>query len=572
MITSLYIRNLALIETLQMDFESGMHVLSGETGAGKSIIVDAVNLVLGGRSDRDLIRSGTERASVEAAFTLHGNTAAREWLSRNDMEADDPVTLYREITTHGRNLCRIQGTPVSLSMLRDFSALLMDVHGQHEARFLMDSAYHLQFLDEFGDGVHAELLQATRVSCERFLDCHHRYSRLARENERKTYRMEEIRKDLEELRKAKLIPGEEEKLQKELEKLRQSGKIVSAIRGAYGLISAGEEESILTRLKQARDLLKGISGIDPHYAQLSGTVESAYYELEEAGYELASLMETGEFDPQRQEKVETRLELIKRMEKKYGPTVQAVLERMNGLQDEYDHFLALEEELTEVQKEHRKLLTEYRKNALALSENRKQLAAEFEHSIMRELSDLGMAKTSFKVCFDPPKRKQLPQPEGDDVVSFMMSANPGEPLKPLSRIASGGELSRIMLALKSLEAEHGGVDCMVFDEIDTGISGRMAQTVAEKMSRIAATHQVLCVTHLPQIAAMADHEFLVEKHEADGRTVTAVHMLSMEERVSEVARMLGGADGEGDSAKAHARHMLDTARNYRQKQTADSLQ
>ena len=568
MIQSLWIHNIALIEELRIDFGKGLCALTGETGAGKSIVVDAVNLILGGRADRDLIRNGTDRASVEAVFSVNGNTAVQQWLTDQAMEETDEITVFREIQRSGRNVCRVQGVMIPLASLRELSGFLMDVHGQHEHRFLMDPVYHMQFLDASGDAAHQALQEATRKACEAFLDCHRRYTHLVRENEKKQYRMEELKKGLEELRKARLVAGEEEKLQKEQEKLRHSGRIIHAVNVAHSILSSGDEEALIPRLKTAVDALYGIADLDAGYSALHARLESAYFELEEAGFELASLLENGAFDPMRQEKVDTRLEMIRRLEKKYGGDIPSILKTRESMQEEYDRFSSLDTRMEEMQKEHRQLLLAYRSAAHALSESRKALAVRFEKQMMRELTDLGMGKTVFTVAFEEMPKRQLPQPDGEDRVSFMISANPGEPVKPLSRIASGGELSRLMLALKSLEAARGGVESMVFDEIDTGISGRMAQVVAEKMAKIAKTHQVLCVTHLPQIAAMADHALMVEKHEKDGRTQTMVHSLDAESRVLEVARMLAGADGEDESARAHARHMLESARAYRESQAS----
>ena len=565
MILSLHIHNIALIEDLTLDFSQGLHVMSGETGAGKSIVVDAVNLVLGGRADRDLIRTGTTKASVEAVFDVSGDVEVMDYLSSQEITCDDgQVTLYREMTSGGKNVCRVCGVLTQLAVLRETAALLMDVHGQHEGRFLMDSRYHLGFLDESGDEQHLQLMEETQKACHDFLDVHRQYARLARENERKQFRMETLKKSLDEIRKAHLKPGEDTELEKEQQKLRHNGKIMHAVRTAHGCLSAGEEASVLTQLKGAMDALGSIADLDPKYASLSERTSSAYYELQEAGYEIASMLETNEFDPRRAQQVDQKIDLIRHLKKNYGETIEEILFREKQLQEEYDSLASLDEQLEEVMQRHKKLLSAYRQKAKELSISRHRLAENFERNMMVQLADLGMEKTVFRVAFaSPPARQQLPQPLGEDTVEFMISANPGEPLKGLSKIASGGELSRMMLALKSLEAERGGVGCMVFDEIDTGISGHMAQVVAEKMSLIARSRQVICVTHLPQIAAMADHEFLVEKHEEEGRTNTSVHLLTEEERIREVGRMISGTDGTDSSAQAHAAHMLTSAANFR---------
>ena len=563
MILSMRMHNIALIEDLTLEFAQGLHVLTGETGAGKSIIVDAVNLVLGGRADRELIRTGTEKAWVEAVFDVPGNAQVSQFLASQSIDAEGTlVTLYREISRNGRNLCRVCGIVVPVSVLKELAAMLMDVHGQHEAQFLMDPRYHLRFLDESGDEAHQTLLRQVEAAYQTFIQNHRRYARLVRENEQKQYRMETLKKSLEELKKAKLRAGEEETLTAEKERFRHAEKIATAVQTAYGVLSASEEgEPLLPRLKEALTALQSLGNLGEPYQSLASRCESAYYELEEIGYELAAMMENGEFDPHRAEQVEARLDLIRRLERKYGENIPAVLANQEQMQEEYDNFASMDQQVAAMGQEHKRLLAAYRTLARQLTASRQALAAVFEKRMMEQLADLGMEKTVFLAAFAPrPEGKQpMPQPIGDDAVEFMISPNPGEPMKPLSKIASGGELSRLMLAIKSLEAEKVGVGCMVFDEIDTGISGRMAQVVAEKMALIARRRQVLCVTHLPQIAAMAEHQFLVEKHTENGRTNTTVTCLTQEQRVAEVARMLGGADGSEASALSHAAHMLAQA-------------
>ncbi len=566
MILSLSIHDLALITSLNMEFQQGLHVMTGETGAGKSIVVDAVNLVLGGRADRDLIRTGKEKAWVEAAFDISDNAQAQEMLSRQELEAEGNVlTLYREINRSGRNLCRVCGVTMPVSFLKELAALLMDVHGQHEHQFLMDPAMHLAFLDRAGDENHQRLLMQVADAQSTFLVNHRQYAHLVRENEQKHYRMNELKQSLEELKKAGLKPGEEAALTQERDRFRHAEKIIAAVQMAYGAIAAGEDNaSLLTRLKTATDALKGLTEIGEPYASLASRCESAYYELQEIGYDLAGMAESSEFDPHRAEQVENRLDLIHRLERRYGDTIGAVLHRQEEMQEEFDRFSSMDQQVADMGREHKRLLAEYRTLARQLTASRHELAAVFEKRMMQQLQDLGMEKTCFSVAFLEREKQLMPQPNGDDQVEFMISPNPGEPLKPLAKIASGGELSRLMLAIKSLEAEKGGVGCMVFDEIDTGISGRMAQVVAEKMAAIARNRQVICVTHLPQIAAMADHQFLVEKSVVDNRTNTNVRMLSHEERINEVARMLGGGTDTLDSARKHAATMLDNGEKIKQ--------
>lgn len=567
MILSMRMHNIALIEDLSLEFGDGLHVLTGETGAGKSIVVDAVNLVLGGRADRDLIRTGTEKAWVEAVFDANGNQEVEKWAEAQSLEDyDGIVTLYREITRTGRNLCRVCGVVMPVSQLKDVAAMLMDVHGQHDAQFLMNPQFHLLFLDAAGGEDYQTLLSRVDEAYQAFITNHRQYGRLVRENEKKQYRMESLQKSLEELKKAKLKPGEEEALTAEKERIRHSGKIADAVQTAHRAISASEDsESVLTRIKEALNALKSLSALGAPFDTLAQQCESSYYELEELGYELSTLAENGEYDPTRAEQVESRLDLIRRMERKYGDTIPEVLAEQEKMQEEYDNYASLDQQIATMGAEHKRLLSAYRSLARELTAARHILAEDFEKKMMEQLKDLGMGHTIFSVSFAlrPEGKVLMPQSVGDDVIEFMISPNPGEPLKPLSKIASGGELSRMMLAIKSLEAEKGGVRTMVFDEIDTGISGRMAQVVAEKMAIIARNRQVICVTHLPQIAAMAAHQFLVEKRVEGERTNTSVRCLSEIERIAEVARMLGGADGSEESARSHAAYMLNVARQQK---------
>lgn len=574
MILSMRMRNIALIEELSLEFGEGLHVMTGETGAGKSIVVDAVNLVLGGRAARELIRTGTDKAWVEAVFDASGNVEVAKWAQAQELDDfDGTVTLYREITRSGRNLCRVCGVVMPLSAIKDIAVLLMDVHGQHEAQFLMNSQYHLLFLDAAGGDDYQALLSRVDAAYQAFITNHRQYARLVKENEKKQYRMESLKKSLEELEKARLKLGEEETLVAEKERFRHSEKIATAVAAAHRAISANDDsETVLSRVKEAADALRSLAAFGENYVSLAQRCDSAYYELEEIDYELADLTEKGEFDPVRAEKVETRLDLIRRMERKYGETVAEVLSQQQKMQEEYDNYVSLDEQVAKTGAEHKRLLAQYRQLARQLTEARHGLANEFEKNMMAQLKDLGMGNTIFQVSFAirPEGKIFMPQSVGDDVIEFMISPNPGEPLKPLSKIASGGELSRLMLAIKSLEAEKGGVGTMVFDEIDTGISGRMAQVVAEKMALIARKRQVICVTHLPQIAAMAAHQFLVEKRVEGERTNTSVRLLSPKERISEVARMLGGADGSEGSAMSHAAHMLYVAGNLPEEDVSHS--
>ncbi|MBO6092234.1 MAG: DNA repair protein RecN [Oscillospiraceae bacterium] len=563
MIQSLRIQNIVLIEDLTISFHSGMQVLSGETGAGKSIVVDAVNLVLGGRADRSLIRSGCDKAIVEAVFDVPNRSDITDILSREKIDFDgSTVSVYREMTSGGKNLCRICGIIVPVSLLKEIGCLLMDIHGQHEHQFLMSPDMHLMFLDHMGNDLYIKQLRQTAEACQDFMNTHRNYVKLRKENEQKKQRMLFLEKELHDLQQANLKQGEEERLKEQSLKLRNAEKIRTTLQAARDHITNSfAEQSSLESIKDAANALKSLSHFDNDIKKIAESCENTYYELEEIAYELNEFLERSDTDPFELEKVESRLDLIRRMERKYGESIEKVLKTQSEMESEYQKLCSLEDEIDITAQLHKQQLAAYRQQARKMTEMRKNLALTVERRMMEQLKDLGMEKTTFQIRFQNPEgeKRPLPQPAGDDKLEFMVSTNPGEPMKSLAKIASGGELSRFMLALKVLETEGNGIDCMVFDEIDTGISGRMAQVVAEKMVSISRFRQVICVTHLPQIAAAADHQFYISKHVTDQRTYTSVKELNREERIEEVARMISGAEGSASDAEAYARSMIDAS-------------
>ena len=567
MLESLTIRHVALIDEAEITFHNGLQVLTGETGAGKSIVVDAVNLILGGRADRELIRTGCDRASVEAVFDASGQAKVRSFLNGENIEYDGrTVTVYREISLNGRNICRVCGVVLPLGRLKDLSSLLLDLHGQSEHQFLADPGMHLQFLDQTGGKEHLDLLEAVRKDCVQFLDNHRTYVKMVRENENREDRLRRLERDLEELHKAKLQPGEDEELRNEKKRLQNAEKESAGLRSAYENLTSGEEgRSALSRVKAASDLLKSIPGPGETLSELTERSESLYYELEEIAYQLSLIVEQAEADPARLEQVESRLDMIRRLERKYGLSADEIAQSVPAMEAEYETLCGMEDRIAELAAEHKRLLSVYRASARALTLSRQELARSFESRLMKELNDLGMGNTKFSVEFraNETGKPLMPTETGDDRIEFLISPNPGEPLKPLAKIASGGELSRLMLAIKALEASHSGVESMIFDEIDTGISGRMAQVVAEKMIAISRERQVICVTHLPQLAAAADYQYLVSKSVSGERTHTTVAELNRTERRQEVGRMISGACGITAESTAYADSMLTAAENLK---------
>ena len=563
MLESLTIRQIALIDDVTIRFHEGMHVLTGETGAGKSIVVDSVNLILGGRADRDMIRTGCDKASVEAVFDTRNNSKAAEFLAQEGIEYDGrTLSVYREISTGGRNICRVCGVIIPVSRLKDLSAVLLDLHGQSEHQFLTDPDRQLAFLDQTGGTEHQELLRRTEADHNRFMDNHRAYAKLVRENEHREERMRSLARDLEELRKAHVEPGEADSLLDKRKRLSEAEKLSSVLQTVRDSLSGGDDRtSALGQVKEASGALRSIADKDESFREISERCEGAYLELEDIAYQISQICGHAEYEPGALEKTDDRLALIHRLERKYSADADDLQAILKKTEEEYLHLAELEESISRMSSEHKSLLAAYRNTARELTASRQKIAAAFETRMMKELRELGMENTRFSVEFkaNDTGRPLMPTARGDDRIEFMISPNPGEPLKPLARIASGGELSRLMLAVKTLESAHSGVESMVFDEIDTGISGRMAQVVAEKMITISRERQVICVTHLPQIAAAADYHYLVRKTVSEGRTNTSVSELDQAGRTEEVGRMISGADGITDDTNAYASSLLNAA-------------
>ena len=562
MLEYLTIRQVALIGEASIRFHGGMQVLTGETGAGKSIVVDSVNLILGGRADRELIRSGSDRASVEAVFHTGGNRDIQAFMDLEGIDYDgETVTVYREISTGGKNICRVCGVLLPVAKLKELAVFLMDLHGQSEHQFLADPERHLAFLDKTGDEKHRGLLEKVKTDYGLFIANHRTYAKLVKQNENREAKIRSLERDLEELRKAGVKPGEATELTAKRKLLEKAEKESETLRAISEKLSGGDGYSGLSGVKEASASLKALASRDESVRELSERCEAAYYELEEIAYQVSLMTQRMEFEPGALEKTDDRLDLIHRLERKFAADADELPAMLDKAEAEYRRLADLEDEIERMSGEHKRLLAAYRRSARELTESRRELAAAFEQKLTKELGDLGMGNTRFAVEFTANEtgRPLMPSETGDDRIEFLMSPNPGEPLKPLAKIASGGELSRLMLAFKALESARTGVEAMVFDEIDTGISGRMAQVVAEKMITISRERQVICVTHLPQIAAAADDHYLVSKSVTDGRTVTTVTELDRSGRTCEVSRMISGADGVTAETEAYASSLLQAA-------------
>ena len=534
MLELLHIENIAIIEAADIEFAPGFNALTGETGAGKSIVIDSLSAVLGQRTSRELIRTGAEKAFVSAAFSGMAPELTEELGIQP--EADGTLLLQREIQTDGKNVCRVNGRPVTVGQLRALGARLLNIHGQHDGQQLLDEEQHIVYLDSFGRVESLAITYAEKY--KNFTDIRRQIGALQMDEAEKARRVDTLQYQIEELRRAKLKSGEEEELTARRGMLRNAEKFLGAVAGAdYALNGDDSGGGALSALRQAQDALSGVRHLDDAFGQLYERLGEAYSEV----YDIAATVEDkrGELDvsPGELDRVESRMDLLYRLKKKYGATVEDMLDyqarceaELAQIEDAGDTLARLEQALSKAEKEARQA-------AQALSDARKAAAEQLTAQILTELQQLDMGKIRFAVDF---AEKPLDS-DGMDTVRFLMSANVGEELRPIHKIASGGELARIMLAMKNVLSEQDHVGTMVFDEVDTGVSGRAAQKVAEKMARISRRKQVLCVTHLPQLAAMADTHFSVEKGERGGRTYTEVRRLDREQRRRELARLTGGS-------------------------------
>ena len=557
MLELLHIENIAVIQEADIQFRPGFNALTGETGAGKSIVIDALGAVLGGRTSRDLIRTGADRAFVSAEFSqvAPGLPGLEEAGVRPD--EDGCLLLQRELTADGKNLCRVNGRPVTVAQLRRIGGELLNIHGQHDGQQLLDEEQHLSYLDRFGrTEAFLAAYQSAYGAMAALLD---QIRSLQMDEAEKARRMDTLRFQIGELERAELTPGEEEELLQRRELLRNGEKYLSALSGADYALSGGEEGG--GAVSALRDAEEAISAV----RNLSGGMGELYQRLEQLRCEAYDLAETirdrreeFDFSPAELDAVESRSDLLYRLKKKYGATVEDMIAYLDRCRTELDEMETADDTLARLEKQ----LETARRAVLAagadLTAARKAAAGELETRIQVELRDLDMHRVRFHIEFG----EKEPGPDGCDAVRFLMSANAGEDLKPIARIASGGELARIMLALKNVLAEQEAIGTLVFDEVDTGVSGRAAQKVAEKLAQVSRRKQVLCVTHLPQLAAMADTHFSVEKGERDGRTYTRVTLLDRERRKAELARITGGSSVTA-ALLASAGELLDAAETYR---------
>lgn len=557
MLKTLHIENIAVIECADVEFSAGLSVLTGETGAGKSIIIDSLNAVLGNRVSRELVRSGAERASVTASFE---SSEAERWCADNEIDADDgEIILQRRITADGKTSGRVNGVPVTAAQLRELGALLLDIHGQNDGRQLLDERRHLAYLDAFGEC--GEAFSAYREAYDAYRALVRETERLSMDETEKQRLEESLRYRIAELSKAEIRPGEEAELTERRDLLRNSEKLTEHISAALSALYDSDGSAVA----QCGEAEYNVSRASAWSADLSETEEiirDARLALEDASERLREKQQLLDFSPEEYDRLEERLSQLRRLEKKYAADEEGLAALLSDSQRQLDELEYAGDRLEQLEKEMAKAYVLAEKRAQALSGVRKAAAARLEERVVGELRDLSMPSVRFKVRIEFQTGKNALTTSGADEVSFVMSANAGEALGPISRIASGGELSRIMLALKNVFAEKDGVDALIFDEIDTGVSGVAAQRVAEKLASLGRTKQVLCVTHLPQIAAMAQQQYLVEKSERGGRTYTNIRLLDREGRRYELARLSGG-DRITDTQLAGAEELLARDEEFR---------
>lgn len=559
MLKELVIRQFAIIEEVRLQFNEGFHVLTGETGAGKSILIDALGLVIGGRASADFVRYGEEKAEIEALFEVSSSHPAqsllREWgFAEGESE---PLIIRREITASGKSVCRVNGRTITLAMLKQLGQTLLDISGQHEHQALLRVEEHLSWLDTFAGSDVLELRQEYESRYREYQALKRELDRYQTDQQELAYRMDMLKFQAQEIAAAALVPGEEEELEQERNRLAHAEKLM--MHTAHTYQSLNGEQGGLERVQEALTHLEGLVEVDGSLAGLLESVQSAYYQLEEAAREIGRYQDSFEFEPGRLNEVEERLHLIKQLQRKYGQSIDEILAHGEKVQQELNQLEHREESAADLEAKIESLESELYSLAQSLTQLRKESAARLETKVEQELADLNMASTVFHVAFysEPYQEHQL-LPHGQDVVEFQIAPNPGEPLKPLTKIASGGELSRIMLALKCIFTATDSAHTLVFDEIDTGVSGRAAQAIAEKIALVSKQNQILCVTHLPQVACMADHHFYITKELEEDKTRTKVERLDRRGRTLELARMLGGVEVTHRTIQ-HAEEMIRMA-------------
>ena len=556
MLSSLHIENIAVIERADIEFGGGFNVLTGETGAGKSIVVDALGAVLGGRTSRELVRTGAEKALVSAVFT--GDEAAW-WCKDNEIEPEEELIIQRRVAADGKSSCRVNGLPVTVQQLRSLGALLLDIHGQNDGRQLLDETRHLNYLDRFGG--HDNVLAAFEEKYAAFRETKREIDRLSMDDAEKERQIESLTAQIAEIEGAEITVGEEAELTARRELMKHAGKLTEALAEAYGALYENDENAV-GLVSEAQAHAGRASAWAPELSETEGILREARYMLEDAAEHIGDLRRTLDFSPEEYDRIETRLSRLKRLERKYKTGEEGLLAHLDSCRERLGEIEYAGDRLVKLEQEMEGRRREAKAAASALTKARESAAERLQKRIISELKYLSMPSVRFVVSIEPVANADGFAAGGGDEVRFLMSANTGEAPGRIAKIASGGELSRIMLAMKSVFAEKDAVPSLVFDEIDTGVSGVAAQRVGEKMAALSKYKQVLCITHLPQIAALADTHFSISKSERGGRAYTEVTDLDRAGRVSELARLHGG-DVVTELSLQSAEEQLAAAEEYK---------
>lgn len=550
MLLEISIKNFAIIEAISLNFEKGMTVLTGETGAGKSIIIDAMNMMLGARATTDVIRHGAAKAEIEGLFSIENSRALQEIFDEQGLELGDEIIIRREILQNGRSVSRVNGQMVNLSVLRSIGQHLVDIHGQHDQEELMRPQLHIQMLDEFGNADFLELKQGYQEHFDAYRLMRKQLLEIKKNQEEHKARIEMLEFQMSEIESAALQPAEDLKLTQERDKLLNYKNIADTLTNAYTMLD-NEGFSSLTNVRSAMNDMESLEEYDPEYREISTSLSESYYVLEDVTKRLEDIIEDLDFDGNRLMQIESRLDLIHAITRKYGGSVDDVLLYLAKITEEYNLLTGNNLSSEDMEAKLKQLEVTLVDLAGQLSSARHKLAQQLENEIQQELKDLYMDKARFQVQFTKGKFSR----EGNEAVEFYISTNPGEDFKPLVKVASGGELSRLMLAIKSAFSRREGKTSIVFDEVDTGVSGRVAQAIAQKIYKIGQHGQVLAISHLPQVIAIADYQFFIEKISDTHSTVSTVRLLTLEERIQEVAKMLAG-DDVTEAALSQARELL----------------
>ena len=552
MLLEISIKNFAIIESISLNFEQGMTVLTGETGAGKSIIIDAMNMMLGARATTEVIRHEAPKAEIEGLFSIESNRALEEIFDEQGLELSDEIIIRREILQNGRSISRVNGQMVNLSVLRTIGQQLVDIHGQHDQEELMRPHRHIQMLDEFGDASFFELKEAYQTSFDNYRRMRKQVLDIKKNQQEHKARIEMLEFQMAEIEAANLKAGEDIALNQERDKLLNHKHIADTLTNAYSMLD-NEEFSSLANVRSAMNDMESLEEFDPEYREISSFLSESYYVLEDITKRLESIIDDLDFDGNRLMQVESRLDLIHTITRKYGGSVDDVLEYFAKITDEYNLLTGNNLSSEDMEIELKKLEKNLVDLAGQVAQARHKIAQDLEAEIKQELQDLYMEKAQFQVRFSQGKFSR----EGNESVEFYISTNPGEDFKPLVKVASGGELSRLMLAIKSAFSRKEGKTSIVFDEVDTGVSGRVAQAIAQKIHKIGQNGQVLAISHLPQVIAIADYQFFIEKISNEHSTVSTVRLLTVEERIEEVAKMLAG-ENVTEAALTQARELLQS--------------